>query len=343
MYSNLSTRASSSLVLPVGSLLLVLLAIFTPIDVAAQTSLSVTIRDTRDASPIIGAAIECSIGSAACNLEATQAGRFESKKPFRRTNELIHLSIQPGNSYAERKAAIRGSRLASGTSLLIYVARKFPQYTYKYLDNGLPYHSRGEFDRALAYYEVAYFSSEPATSGMIQFDINLKYNYARSIANACLRAGYDTCSDAKTLYQRLIDDEAKYPSLFRRERIDSAELRKTIRDIDAMDTVRRYASFKTLFNSREYADAAREGENMIDQFDQRPEAFANARLTKDRLKEDVGVAYFRASANPAVADDSNEKKQLLDNSFKHYSTISNKSPRLAIDIRTVEQRIAEVK
>jgi hypothetical protein len=312
-------------------------------NVSAQSTLSVAIRDVRDAAPLSGAMIVCFVGSTQCVLEPKQTGQYEARKVPSRSGNPIRLEIQVGSQYAERKVVVKGSAQPGGTPFVVYAARKLPQYTFQFLDKGLEYHTRGEFDRALAHYEVAYFSSEPSAHGLTQFDVKLKYNYARSIANACLRAGYDTCDDAKSLYVELKEDATKYRDLFRRERIDTAELERTIRSIDAMNAGRQYAAFKELFNAREYAVAAQEGEKLLVQFDQQPSAFADVRLTKDRLKEDVGVAYFRASVDVDTVADSTETKQLLDNSHKHLSGIDRKTARVTMDIQTVDKRMSGLK
>lgn len=322
---------------------LVLLTALGSMNVSAQSTLSVAIRDVRDAAPLSGAVIVCFVGSTQRVLDPKQAGLYEAQKVPSRSGKPIRLEIQVGNQYAERKVVVKGSASPSGTPLVVYAARKLSLYTYPFLDKGLEYHTRGEFDRALAHYEVAYFSSEPSAHGLTQFDIKLKYNYARSIANACLRAGYDTCDDAKNLYVELKEDATKYSDLFRRERIDTAELERTIRSIDAMNAGRQYAAFKELFNAREFAAAAQEGENLLVKFDQQPSAFADVRLTKDRLKEDVGVAYFRASIDVTTVSDGAETKKLLDNSHKHLSGIDKKTARVAMDIQTVDNRMSGLK
>lgn len=319
---------------------LLLLEALWSVNAGAQSTLLVAIRDVRDATPIPGATIICSVGAASCNLESKQAGQYETRKAPRRSGNIIQLEFQFGNQYAERKVAIRDLAVSSEKPFIVYAVKKLPQYTFQFLDNGLAYHARGEIDRALAHYEAAYFSSDTSAHGMTQFDVKLKYNYARSIANACLRAGYVTCADARGLYVGLKEDATKYPNLFRRERIDTAELERTVRDIDAMDTRQQYAAFKELFNARDYIAAAQEGEKLLAQYDQQPSAYADVRLTKDRLKEDVGAAYFRAAHIASDAPDSMTAKQMLDNSYKHFSSIDRVNTRVARDIDVIEKRIS---
>lgn len=334
-----SRKWLSATLYPARYLLLGVVAVGS-MDVVAQSTLLVAVRDVRDAAPLSGATIACFVGTTQCVLESKQTGQYEARKVPSRSGKFLRLEIQLGNQYAERKLVVKGPSAASGAPIVVYAAKKLPQYTFQFLDKGLEYHTRGEFDRALAHFEVAYFSSEPSARGLTQFDVKLKYNYARSIANTCLRAGYDTCADARRLYSELSDDAGKYPDLFRRERIGTAELDRTIRDIDAIGVGRQYAEFKELFSAGEYSVAAQEGEKLLVQFDRQPSAFADVRLTKDRLKEDVGVAYFRASTDANMADNKTEAKEFLDNSHKHFSEIDKKSSGVAMDIQAIEQRMS---
>lgn len=82
------------------------------------------------------------------------------------------------------------------------------------------------------------------------------------------------------------------------------------------------------------------GQYALVQFDQQPSAFADVRITKDRLKEDVGVAYFRASTDVNAVADNTDAKQLLDNSHKHLSGINRNTSSVAMDIKAVEQRMS---
>lgn len=322
------------------SLLALCMAVAFPAS-ADDLRLSAVLRDAVTATPISGASMECSHGTQSSSFLPGQDGRYEMNKLPISKGGPIEIRIQPGGQYIGRTATLRLLGRESRRSLRFFTVKQAPQYTYPYLDAGLKFHEAGEFDRALAYYEAAYRASLPLPKKLTQFDVKLKFNYARSLVNACLRMGYETCENAKKLYRELKADSQEFPKLFQGEGIAIAELDATLKDLGTSEVIQKYGAFTEAFNAKDYLTAAKQGQELIAGYEDQSTAFANARITQDRLKADVGTAYYRA-ASLQTGEGAADVKSLLESSQKLLSEIEQKSPATYRDIATVKARIGQV-
>ena len=259
--------------------------------VAAQTQLlKIVVRDARSSS-LVASELECGVGERQIALERKLAGVFEASRIAAGAGDIVRVKIAPAEAYGAREIAVQNARVPQSLSLVFHVARKRPQYTYPYLDEGLPFQTKGDFDKALAHYELAFLVA-PRTR-RTQYDVKLKYNYAMALANACLRANYQTCDEAKNLLEEMKRDVAD--NLYARERITITELDRTLRDLQVNEITKQYAEFTQLFNKGDYVAAGDKGATLLAQYGETGTLLNEASLTKDRLREDVGTAYFRAA------------------------------------------------
>ena len=305
---------------------------------AAETRMELKILDSRNETPVNGN-ILCYVRDNQLVLEFKQAGRFESSV-FIGEREELRFEIKAEPDYENRKVHLRSRVIPSTISLTLYAARKSESYTYQYLERGLQYHDRGAFDRALAHYEAAYYAPSSSPAGRFtQFHVKLKYNYVRALANACMREGYATCDEARRLIGELKDDATNHPQLFKIERINVPELDKTLRDMSASLIGSEYNVFRDLFAKNQYETAAKTAEQLLGQYDTEARAFADVRLSKDRLLEDTGTAYFRASERLDPASNLEERRQFLKRAIKYFYEIKDKREVILLNISTAEQRM----
>ena len=273
-------------------------------------------------------------------LQRDVSGRYVFKTSLQPTISSLNIQLTPANGYQGRSIPIIISKLPmnKATSYDFYVATKaIPvPLNYDYLLQGIKYH-RQEFDRAFAYYDVAHANHRDDIQ--TQLDINLKYNYAVSVANTCLRLHYVTCDQAQTLYQELKSAFDRYKSFFQAEHLDLAMLDTALDHLSTAKINMEYKAATVLYATRNYEGAANASKVLLEKFDDNPESFAQARLTRDRLREDIGLAYVKASRQIKTdASSGANSDELLNKAHKYYSEINTKTPKVLRDIEYVKQQ-----
>lgn len=304
---------------------------------SAEINISIAVHETLDPR-LLDAAVNVQMGATDQTLQRNQFGKFPFKSNVSiRDNPILKIQITPTTNYRPREILFPTSTVLANnnTSYDFYLAKNSPSLTYEYLDNGVRFHAK-EFDKAFAYYDVAYANRE--RKNMIrQFDIKLDYNYAVSVANTCLRLGYATCDDARDLYKKLKEDSISHRNWFDKEKINLAELDKTLNDLSIANINVQYKTFKTLFDKKKYLDSVEIATDLLDKFNSDESGFSGARITKDRLLEDIGAAYVQASLVSSPDNKSDDAKDFLQKAHRYYSEISVKSSQVTRDINYINQ------
>lgn len=304
----------------------------------SEINILMAVRETID-THLLDTVINVEMGATDQQLQRNLSGKYPFKSNVSaKDNPILKIQITPNADYKVREILIPASTLLTNnnTSYDFYLAKSNPALTYAYLDNGIRFHTR-EFDKAFAYYDVA-FSNRVQGNQVTQFDIKLNYNYAVSVANTCLRLGYATCNDARELYQKLKEDAKQYRNWFDKEKINLAQLDSTLSELSSVEVNMQYKTFKTLLEKKKYIAAADVATDLLEKFDAGKEGFSGARLSKDRLLEDIGVTYVKASTAGSTGDaEPINSKDLLQKAHSYYSKISVKSPQLTRDINYLEK------
>lgn len=301
---------------------------------AADVATSVELRDLRNAALIAGSVV-CVTEAGQTQFQVKQAGVFEAGCAGVQPGKPVRFEVSGGASHGDRVVALQNRAVPKKILLKVYAARKLTGgYNHSYLSQGLEYLTRGEHDRALAHYEIAFFASSVVELSK-QYDVKMKYNYARALASTCLRIGYATCDQAITQLDELKAGASLYPAVFAREGITVALLDATLRDIHAGQVIAHYAEFRGLFGSGEYMTAAATAEELLGKFETAPSAFSAARLTKDRIKEDIGTAYFRA----AEAESVGQKASLLKRAMDVFESVESKNSTVVRNISATASRM----
>ncbi len=302
-----------------------------------QAQLSVVLKDAQSGD-LLDVKVVAEYGSDKLEFLLKQQGTYASTGVLKASGNNLRFELLPNISYATRKIELHGSVAQRKKNYQFYLGKKLQTYTFGYLERYRAALAQGDIDRSIAALEVAYVESGLGKC-KTQFDVKLKFNFARSLANACQILGYNSCEVARSLYVELKEEISEIPRIFRAEGISKESLEQTIRDMDATKVNRQYTVFRNRFEQGDYENAAGLGEGMLEQFDGNVVAFSAARLTKDRLREDVGTAYARASSltdkgGTKVIDTALAKKAL-----EHFRDISRESEVLSRNISDLKQRM----
>jgi tetratricopeptide (TPR) repeat protein len=208
-------------------------------------------------------------------------------------SDNIMFQLQPDQSYIGREVSVKTNYIKAKCpcSVTLHRTKLLNSYTYQYLNDGKTYLEREELDRALAHYEAAYLNWNK-TERMTQYEIKLKYNYARALATTCLNVGYTTCTEAKSLLNKLKDDLNNYAEIFKREKINQEVLDRAIKDIEAHELVETYSSMKSVIYS-DPEKAKQLIDTMIIGHRENPEIYKSIKLNNDRLQRDHAFVVNR--------------------------------------------------
>jgi hypothetical protein len=127
-------------------------------------------------------------------------------------------------NYLDREITIRADAVALTLSKLqrplrLALAPKTGQYDYEYISNGLNF-LNDDTDRALVYYEGPYLQNNWATPD--EYGIKLRYDYARALSDACINLGYDTCGEAKRLFEAMNADFSQNQEIYRSSKLNQS-------------------------------------------------------------------------------------------------------------------------
>jgi hypothetical protein len=273
---------------------IVSMIILAPIDIKAQKEdLKIALKNIQLRSAVVGKVQYQTTGR---SYETNGGGFCAIPIDLRQSIPETRLTIIPPEPYIQREVPVTAKWIKSGTAIpwVLYVGKPSPIYNYQYLGMGIEYLDRGEFDRALAYYEIPYMA-ESGGEHVTEYSVKLEYNYARALANTCMKLGYDTCADARKLYVKLQEYAVTYSKIFGRVIKNSQELQKTLRDIELHELNNDYALFKDALYEGEPPVAVDLVENLLERYETNPDIFKSAGLDKALLERDLAFARTRAS------------------------------------------------
>lgn len=301
-----------------------------------HAQMSVAVRDAQSNGPM-DASVVAEHGADQFQFEQKQQGSYASTGVLKAHPNNLRFNLVPNATYASRRIELHATA-AQKKNYQFHLGKKLPTYTFGYLERCRNLLAQGDFDRALAALEVAYVASGLGRS-KTQFDVKLKFNFARGLANACQILGYNTCELARNLYAELKDEISGNQRLFLAEGITVQSLEQTLRELDVTKVSRQYAVFKNVFGQGDYEQAALLAEGMLSQFDSNVAVFSAAQLTKDRLREDVGTAYARAALLTDRDGTKTSATVIAQKALGHFRDISGKSAVVARNISDLEKRM----
>jgi len=250
------------------------------------------------------------------------------------------LSLSPPSPYVARTIRIRGNR--SGEEIMktlsCSLGREREDFTYRYLDEGVKYFSR-QFDNALAHYEIAYDRMKGDEAK--EYQIKLKYYYAKALHNTCTSLDYATCSEGIRILGELMECYEAERRTFRKLGLSKGLLIKDQDDMEDKERIHRYRAIPVLFQAMKYIEAAALAEEALEASKQDPQGFARIGLPGDRLLTDAGVSYLKAAEEAERRGaPPQEIKTLLENSREHLEKVKRLNPAVTREnLEIIEEKL----
>jgi tetratricopeptide (TPR) repeat protein len=254
--------------------------------------------------------------------------------------DAYRLHLSPESPYIPRTVRVRCDRFKDQVtkSHFFSLAKEKEEFTYRYLDEGRKYFSR-DFDGALAHFEIAYDRMKGDESK--EYQVRLKYYYAKALHNTCLSLEYDTGAEGIKLYDELMDHYGSERSIYRKLGLTGDLLMKDRRDLEDKERISKYRGIPVLFKLMRYAEAAGLAEEALEAFKQDPKGFSRIGLTQDRLLTDAGVSYLKAAEDAEKGGaPAEEARMLLENAKGHLEKVEGLNPAMAREnLKIIERKL----
>lgn len=228
----------------------------------------------------------------------------EEKKPSREGNiasvslsepfaQKLKIAARPEGGYIPRTVVITTEGITTMRIKTVSVEKRPAQFNLPYLFNGAQRLERGEIDGGLALFEAAALSGNhrPQMEEVNDYEILLRWNYARSLQQACLVLGHDTCREAAERLAVVDTDFANEVNARRyvKRKVNHAMVKKALIDLSAKETKANYEKGLRAFREKQHDAAIEAWEELLG----KPELLGAVQLTKDKLESDISFAKTR--------------------------------------------------
>jgi hypothetical protein len=208
----------------------------------------------------------------------------------------VRIAIDAGTGYWSRKIKVLQHGIKRGAVNEFAVEPRPPGFTKQYLLGGTRRFDQGEIDRGLALFEQAFYgdADRKSTPVLDDYEVILRYNYARGLQQACLRLHYETCADAREhLRQILADMGGAAAKLYTSNRVPRDLVEQALADLDTRDVKKRYEQALAFSRAGKYAQAKELFNNLLQEFSRDPASLADNDLTEARLQADINLMNTR--------------------------------------------------
>lgn len=214
----------------------------------------------------------------------------------------LKIVARPEGDYIPRIVVLTPKGITTGRVKAVAIERRPLRFNLPYLMSGAQRLERGEIDGGFALFEAAALSGShrPQREEVTDYDVLLRWNYARGLQQTCLVLGHDTCSEAAERLAIVDSDFANEVNArrYRARRVTHEMVRRAQLDLSAKDTKVQYEKGLRAFREKQHDTAIAAWEDLLS----KPELLGAVQLTKDKLESDISFAKTRkaeASARDA--------------------------------------------
>lgn len=211
-------------------------------------------------------------------------------EPF---SQRLKIAARPEGGYIPRVVVITTEGITTKRIKPVSVEKRPAQFNLPYLFNGAQRLERGEIDGGLALFEAAALSGNhrPQMEEVNDYEILLRWNYARGLQQACLVLGHETCREAAERLAVVDTDFANEVNARRyvKRKVNHAMVKKALIDLSAKETKANYEKGLRAFREKQHDAAIEAWEELLG----KPELLGAVLLTKDKLESDISFAKTR--------------------------------------------------
>jgi hypothetical protein len=267
---------------------------------AAELTYGVSLVDARTSARIAPSVNDVALLADGTPLDVVTRNRVAFVKvPSDATDVRIEVDSQP--TYANRRITIARIAIRAGAVQEINLEPKAAQFTKQYLLSGVSRLDNGMVDGGIALFEHA-FRDDPdrkANAVVDDYEAMLRYNYARSLQQACLTLKYASCGEAKRMLEQIAQDmKGGALAVYTSNRVTPALVDAALADLNTRTVNERYRAAKEDSDAGRL-DQARQGfKSMLDDLPRNPQAFTASSISKERLRSDLDFVESRLQARP---------------------------------------------
>lgn len=211
----------------------------------------------------------------------------------------VRLGVNAGQEYGTRQISIKGPGVKTRSVNEFAVERRPSSFTIQFLWGGVGRLDRGEIDKGLALFELAFHQDEQRKGNppLDDYEAILRYNYGRSLQQACLRLSYDTCGDARRHLEAILKDmgSASGARLYASHKVQRPMVETALADLNVRDVQVGYRVALDKIEAGIYTEAQAALGELIQGFGANPKAYRASSLSLQRLQDDS--AYVTMLAN----------------------------------------------
>ena len=216
--------------------------------------------------------------------------------------QKLKIVARPEGEYVPRAVVLTPDGITTGRVKAVAIGRRPVRFNLPYLLSGAQRFERGDIDGGLALFEAAALSGShrPQLEEVSDYDVLLRWNYARGLQQTCLVLGYDTCNEAAERLAIVDSDFANEVNArrYRARRVTHDMVKRAQIDLSAKDTKAQYEKGLRAFREKQHDTAIAAWEDLLS----KPELLSAVQLTKGKLESDISFAKTRkaeASARDA--------------------------------------------
>jgi hypothetical protein len=268
--------------------------------VAAELTYGISLIDAKTSVRIPASLNELMLLADGTPLNMVTRNRAAFVKVPQDTAELrIEVDLQP--TYANRRVTVAKAAIRAGAVQEINLEPKTAQFTKQYLLSGVSRLDNGMVDGGIALFEHAFRDDPDRKPGAVvdDYEAMLRYNYARSLQQACLLLNYATCGEAKRLLEQIAQDmRGGAFAVYTSNRVTPALVDAALADLNTRTVNERYRVAKEDSDAGRL-DQARQGfKSMLDDLPRNSQAFTASSISKERLRSDLDFVESRLQARP---------------------------------------------
>lgn len=211
------------------------------------------------------------------------------------------IVARPEGEYIPRTVVLTPDGIATGRVKAVAIERRPVRFNLPYLLSGAQRFERGEIDGGFALFEAAALSGShrPQLEEVSDYDVLLRWNYARGLQQACLVLGHDTCNAAAERLAIVDSDfeNAVNARRYRARRVTHDMVKRAQLDLSAKATKAQYEKGLRAFREKQHDTAIAVWEDLLN----KPEPLSAVQLTKDKLESDISFAKTRKAEASARA------------------------------------------
>lgn len=231
----------------------------------------------------------------------TREGRIASISLAAPMARRVKILARPEGEYIPRTVVLTPDGITTGRVKAVAIERRPVRFNLPYLLSGAQRFERGEIDGGFALFEAAALSGShrPQLEEVSDYDVLLRWNYARGLQQACLVLGHDTCNTAA---ERLAIVDSDFENevnarRYRARRVTHDMVKRAQLDLSAKATKAQYEKGLRAFREKQHDTAIAAWEDLLN----KPELLSAVQLTKDKLESDISFAKTRKAEESARA------------------------------------------